>query len=393
MTTDNKPTKREKQDFLRFLTYSVCFVALGVGVSSLGPILPLLSEQVGVTLGQISFVFTVQNLGYLIGSAGGGRLFDRFNGHRLMVLALLLMIGMLLLIPLMGWFQILLTVMFFFGLGLGMVDIGGNLNLIWLYRSRVTPYMNVLHFSFGFGGILAPIIIAQVLGLTGGSLIWAMWTLVIFSLPALFGLLLQKSPEPTLDKGSQTKEISGVRRLIFLVVLLFFLSVGVQSGFSGWIFTYVTEQAVADSSSAALMTSTFWGSMTLGRLLTVPVSKKVVPGKILLFNCSMTVVIIGLILIWPFQSWMMWIGAAGLGLATSSIFPTLMSFGESRMTMTGKITGLFLFGSSFGMMIVPMLLGQIFEIFSGYALMLTLFGISILGLLVMTLIYRVRPES
>ena len=383
-------TNKKSEEKLKFLTYAVCFVALGTGVAAIGPILPLLADNVGVSIAQISFVFTAQNLGNLIGSVGGGRLFDRFKSHRLMVLALLLVITTLVLIPLIGWFSILLLVLFFFGLGLGTVDVGGNLNLVWTFKSRVTPYMNALHFSFGLGGIVAPLIISIVMGWTGGSLNWALWSLVIFSLPGLAGLALLRSPENSSGEPQQGQANPEDRKLIVLLILLFFLTVGIQSGYSGWIFTYVTELQIADSAAAAMMTSIFWGSLTLGRLLTVPVAKKVPPGKIVLGNCLMTLLVLGLILIWPVQVWMMWVGAAGLGLATSSIFPTLISFAEARMVMTGKVTSLFFLGSSLGMMLLPMLLGQIFEFVSGFAMMLTLFITSFFALLFMIGIYSGR---
>ncbi len=383
-------TNKKSEEKLKFLTYAVCFVALGAGVAAIGPILPLLADNVGVSIAQISFVFTAQNLGNLIGSVGGGRLFDRFKSHRLMVLALLLVIATLVLIPLIGWFSILLLVLFFFGLGLGTVDVGGNLNLVWTFKSRVTPYMNALHFSFGLGGIVAPLIISIVMGWTRGSLNWALWSLVIFSLPGLAGLALLRSPENSSGEPQQGQANPEDRKLIVLLILLFFLTVGIQSGYSGWIFTYVTELQIADSAAAAMITSIFWGSLTLGRLLTVPVAKKVPPGKIVLGNCLMTLLVLGLILIWPVQVWMMWVGTAGLGLATSSIFPTLISFAEARMVMTGKVTSLFFLGSSLGMMLLPMLLGQIFEFVSGFAMMLTLFITSFLALLFMIGIYSGR---
>ncbi len=78
---------REPQEFIKFLTYSFSYIALGVGVTSLGPLLPLLSANVGVSIGQINFIFTAQNIGYMIGSVIGGKLYDRIKSHRLMVAA------------------------------------------------------------------------------------------------------------------------------------------------------------------------------------------------------------------------------------------------------------------------------------------------------------------
>jgi len=289
MKNNREVSIADPKEFQKFLTYAICFVSLGVGVASIGPILPFLANNVGVSLGQISFVFTAQNLGYLIGSVGGGRLFDRVKSHHLMILSLGLMVVMGLLIPLVSWFYLLLVVLFFFGLGLGTMDVGGNLNLVWIFESRVSPYMNALHFSFGVGGFLAPIIISLMLGWTEGNLTYALWTLFILFLPGFIGLILLKSPENVAKKADHGENLIVNFRMVGLMVLIFFLSVGVQSGFGGWIFTYVSELQIADVAAAALMTSIYWGALTLGRLVAIPVSKKVAPAWMLLFNCGMAV--------------------------------------------------------------------------------------------------------
>jgi len=82
-----------------------------------------------------------------------------------------------------------------------------------------------------------------------------------------------------------------------------------------------------------------------------------------------------------------------LGLATATIFPTLMAFAEARMTMTGRITGLFFLGSGLGMMVLPMLLGQIFEYLGGYLMMLTLFALAALALVIMIFLNKNRFQE
>jgi hypothetical protein len=64
--------EKSHRDLYYFVTYGICFIALGLGMSALGPMLPYLANQVGVTFAQISFLFTSSSLGYLLGSAGGG---------------------------------------------------------------------------------------------------------------------------------------------------------------------------------------------------------------------------------------------------------------------------------------------------------------------------------
>ncbi len=68
-----------------------------------------------------------------------------------MSLALILMIVSAILAPLMTNFYLLLLVFLFFGFGNGLVDVGGNVNLLWVFQSRVGPYMTPSTFSLGWG--------------------------------------------------------------------------------------------------------------------------------------------------------------------------------------------------------------------------------------------------
>jgi fucose permease len=90
-------------------------------------------------------------------------------------------------------------------------------------------------------------------------------------------------------------------------------------------------------------------------------------------------------MIWPTSPTIIWIVSAGLGLSLASVFPTLLALGETRMKVTGAVTGLFFLGSSLGGTVFPTLLGQIFEYLGGYPLVLTLFGLACAGLLVLVL--------
>lgn len=375
--------KKPNKEIYYFLAYSICFIALGLGLSAIGPLLPYMADNVGVSLARISFVFTAGSLGYMVGSAGGGRLYDRFNGHKLMLLAVFFQIISLILIPITGSFLILLVVMFLSGLGGGMIDVGGNVNLLWVFQSRVGPYMNGLHFSFGVGAFLSPIIVHNVMRWSGGQLTWPFWSLAILSIPSFVGLWFLSSPKnPEIEVSNQTPKAVNTR-LVILIVLLFFLYCGVEGGFGGWIFTYATILNIASETGASYMNSFFWGALTLGRLISVPLARKIAPSRLLISNFCFAIVFIGLIILFPAQTLFLWIGSIGLGLSLSSIFPTLMSLAESRMKITGAVTGYFFLGVSLGGMLIPMLLGQIFEYIGNYQIMTALFILLGLGLAVL----------
>jgi FHS family Na+ dependent glucose MFS transporter 1 len=378
--------QQRRREFGTFLAYGSCFIALGLSMSVVGPTLPALAENVGVSLAQISFIFTSSSLGYMMGSSVGGRLYDRFKGHRIMMIALGLMVIAGAFVPLLSSFYGLLVVVFLFGLGQGFVDIGANVNLLWIFQSRVGPYMNALHFFFGLGAFLSPIIVTNVMRITGGAITWPYWVLGVLYLPGLVGLMIFPSPEnPEKETGRDLPQKVNYK-LVVPMVVLFFLYVGVESSFGGWIFTYATTTGIAGESGASYLNALYWGALMAGRLLTVPLSRKIKPSKILVGNYILMVLFLLMILIWPRNPVMVWIASIGLGFAVSSVFPTLLSLAETRMKVTGAVTGLFFFGTSLAGMIVPMLLGQIFEFAGGYQAMQTLFIGACLGLVVLIVV-------
>ena len=84
---------------LQTAAYFGVMVSLGLANAALGPTLPRLAEQIGVTIGAISILFSARSLGYLCGSLLSGRLYDRLPGHPVMAAAALLLSAMLLLVP------------------------------------------------------------------------------------------------------------------------------------------------------------------------------------------------------------------------------------------------------------------------------------------------------
>ena len=355
-------------------------------MAQLGVLLPYMANSLEVSLGQISFLFTAASLGYMTGSTGGGRLYDHFKGHHLMIFGLFLMVLMGIIIPLIPWFYLLLPVIFIYGIGQGMVDIGGNVNLLWIFQERTGPFMNALHFSFGFGAFLSPIIIAKTLELTNGALTWTYWILAVLYLPGIVALCLLKSPENP-ESGSDDQEDQPINyRLVILITVLFLLYVGVEVGFSGWIFTYATDLNIVNETKGSLITAIFWGALTIGRLVSIFLAKKIKSASLLMGNFVLAILFLGVLLIWPKQSLALWIGSAGLGLSLSSIFPTLMSLAETRMKITGKVTGMFFLGTSMAGIIIPTILGQIYEYIGSYELILSIFIEAFLGFLFLILV-------
>jgi FHS family Na+ dependent glucose MFS transporter 1 len=171
--------------------------------------------------------------------------------------------------------------------------------------------------------------------------------------------------------------------------------VGAEVGFAGWISTYTVELNIAGETVADLLTSAFWGALTLGRLLAIPIATRVRPRYILLGDLLGCLVSVGLMVIWPGSLAAVWLGALGLGLSMASIFPTTILLAERRMTVTGQVTGWFFVGASAGGMCLPWLIGQLFESIGPQVVMITLLVDLILnlGILLILLAYSTPTEA
>ncbi|MFW6139595.1 MAG: MFS transporter, partial [Spirochaetota bacterium] len=174
-------------------TYYAGLLCLGLVVSVLGPSLPGLARNTGTSLSEISFLFTSVSLGYLLGSLLGGRLFDRVPGHPLLSVSVFTMCAVMGAVPLISVFYLLAGVFFILGIAQAFLDVGTNTLLVWVHRDRVGPYMNGLHFFFGFGALLAPLLVGQSIRISQ-NIKWAYWVLALVMIPVAVVLLRFPSP-------------------------------------------------------------------------------------------------------------------------------------------------------------------------------------------------------
>jgi len=341
------------------IAYYAAFTALGMVLASLGPTLPYLADNLKTSLGQISFLFTGRSLGYLIGSLVGGRLYDRLPGHLVMAATLALMMAGMALVPAMPSVWALAAVLLGVGIAMGGTDVGANTLLVWLHDRRVGPYLNGLLFFAGVGGFIAPVIVAQVL-LSVGGVSWSYWVLAALILPALLAVALQSSP-PIRKEDDRGARIPVNYLLVGFFGAFFFLYVGAESTFGGWLYTYALEMDLADEAQAALMTSTFWVSLMLGRLAAIPIAARVSPRSIIFADLAGCVAALAAILTWRQSTLAVWGGTFLLGFCMASIIPTTLAFAGRRLNVTGRVTGWMFAGGSGGAMFIPWLVGQMFE--------------------------------
>jgi FHS family Na+ dependent glucose MFS transporter 1 len=347
-----RPAALAAGSFLSFAHFGLTFAALG-------PALPFLAEATSSSMAAVSAVFVAQNLGYMLGSFFGGRLYDRLPGSRLLSAAVGAMAPVLALIPLARSLTWLLAAVALLGVEQGVVDVGGNILVLWTPPQGRRIRMNALHLFFGAGAFLSPLILAQALRLTGG-IAWEYRSLAILAVPlALF--LLWLPPVRGRQASAAGGEGRGWALGVVLVSALIVLVVASEAGYSAWIYTYALARRLADTVSAAYLSSVFWGSFTAGRLAATLLSARLRPFPVILAGLVGCLAGAAVLLLWPDRPAALWAATAVFGFFNAPLFAGIFNLAGDTMTLTGRITGLFLVGTSLGGMFLPWLIGQLFE--------------------------------
>jgi MFS transporter, FHS family, Na+ dependent glucose transporter 1 len=344
------------------ISYFISFVALGLAMTSLGPTLPGLAKQTGVDFGDISYLLTVRSFGFLLGSLFGGRFYDRLRGNSVMAVMLLAMSVTMALMPIIPMLSVLLGLLLLLGIAEGAVGVGGNALLVWVHQSRVPPFMTALHFFYGVGCTLAPMIIASTLKLQNSATI-SFFILAGLMLPAAVFVGLVPSPKNQQLVTEQSSAEPIQYKLVLLIAFLLCLDIGVEVGYGNLIAGYVVTMNLGSEGEAANVTAWFWGALTAGRLLGVPIAYRLRPRTILLADLIGCLLSLSLAISYSTSLTAISIASTCLGLSLASVYPTALAFAGRRIKITGQVTGFLLVGGSVGGIIIPFLFGRMFNSF------------------------------
>ena len=324
-----------------------------------GPTLPRLAENTHTGIGDIGFLLAARSLGCVLGSYLSGKLYDRLSGHWILLGILVTLGGMVALVPVIPMLWLLMLILLVLGMTEGSLDVGGNVLLLWVRGAKVGPYINGLHFFLGVGAFISPIIVVQVV-LVSSDITWAYYLFALLTLPAIPWLLRLPSPKAQLASKSAPKVEIEILPVV-LIMLLFAAYVGAEMGFGDWIYTYPINQQLGAAATAAYQTSAFWGALTMGRLLGVPLSTSFSPRALLLADLVRSLISVAIFLLWSGSLLACWLGTIGLGLSMASAFAMILAFAGREMKITGGITGWFFVGVGLGGMSLPWLLGRLLD--------------------------------
>jgi MFS transporter, FHS family, glucose/mannose:H+ symporter len=318
----------------------VGFVLTGIVNTMLGPMLPLLSNRWRLSDLQAGNLFVAQFLGSMVGVTASSLLVAWRGSRPVLVFGLLLMgLGSAALGPL-NWTHGLMS-LFTLGIGLGLTIPTTNLLISELHPQKRASALSWINLSWGLGAVVCPFIVAA-LRPSGRS--FYLFYGVALLLVLLAATLTQASffglPRPQ-DHGSTraTAEANWKSRYVPILGAIFFLYVGSEASFGGWIASYA-KRAIPGETSWVLTSSFFWASLLFGRSIAPALLRRV--PEIWLSRISLLVALLGMFTALAAR------GTIQLGLSTclagvglAPVFPiAIAALSHQFRAMASRVAGL-----------------------------------------------------
>ncbi|TPW16064.1 MAG: major facilitator superfamily protein [Acidimicrobiaceae bacterium] len=340
--------------------YMVAFVLLGMGLSIVGPALGHLRGRAGVGIGASGLLIGGQSLGYIVGSLIAGRFYDHGHGHRVMVRAGV--IGVAAVTAVSGLHQLwaLVVVFMIIGLVMAMVDVGGNTLVVWSQTpERVGSSLNALHLCFGIGALVTPLVVAASIAMTGGLMLVALVAAVVL-VPMAWRL--QRTEVPT-QRTAAHGELRGADsdRALVLVCVFFFVYVGAEATFAGWLHTYAAETGLGADGTASLLVSVFWAGFVLGRIIAVWLARVLASSTLLVASCLAATLGAAALGFGDGSAAVVWPTTALVGMLLGPQFATMMAYGDERLRLSGASTARIVASSGAGGLVLPVAVGLLLD--------------------------------
>jgi FHS family Na+ dependent glucose MFS transporter 1 len=318
------------------------FLLTGIVMTFLGPMLPILSARWSLSdSGAGALIFT-QFLSSMFGMLLSASLVER-QGYRLTLIigAVLMATGITLLAT--GPYSVGLLSICILGFGHGVTTPAGNLRTAEIDPARSASALNVINAVWGIGAMSSPFLIAFTQKAHRPSL-FLYGTAAALTLLLLALAFSRFSPDTRVHVSRSSGTTSfWASPMLPVICLLFFIYVGTETSFGGWVATYAHRVVPSERTFWAVTPSFYWGSLLAGRTLAA-LALRFKPA-VTIARIGLTLALLGgLALVSAHSIGLIIVGAVLAGLGLASIFPISVSllpvwFGDSARRASGAVFG------------------------------------------------------
>ncbi|PVH92737.1 MFS general substrate transporter [Periconia macrospinosa] len=279
------------------------FAILGIFTASTGVMLPPLTKHYSLTDIQVSTLFLVIPLGYILSASANSLVHYKFGQRGVAVLGPLLQIVSAVVVALHPrQFAFLVVGWGIMSMGAGLID-GSWCTFAAGMGDKANRVSGLLHGSFSVGAATGPFVMA---GLMAKGIDWWIWYWIMVGMSALQLIILviafrhsdasayqQASPSPSSSILTPPTKPASSRAMfahpaLWISALYFLTYVGNETAISGWIVSFMTRARHATPYLSNISSSGYWGGMAVGRLVLGPVTDRIGArtGALVYLSCA-----------------------------------------------------------------------------------------------------------
>jgi fucose permease len=246
--------------------------------------LPALSARWSLNYSQAGSLFTAQFLASTVGVAVSGILVSRRGFQFALNVGLLVMAAGVAGLSVGSHLWGLISIAAY-GSGLGLAVPAANLLVAEVNPQRRSAALNLLNFSWSVGAVACPFLVAG--AAKSNRVATLMFAVAGVLLLVMLGIASMSSRvvEPVLTgSDNMTAKINWGTRSLFVLSALFFLYVGTENAFGGWIASYAKSLGSMPLARSVMMPSFFYFALLVGRWIAPLLLRKIEEVKLARFG-------------------------------------------------------------------------------------------------------------
>jgi fucose permease len=330
----------------------------GMIAAMLGTILPELSDRFQLTPRQNGTIALAQAIGLIVASLAVGPLLDDEGKKAGLILGLAFISLALFVLPRSPGFSSIVVLLFFLGVGGGIVVTGANALISDVGEAHRATTLNMVNLFFGLGGLATPFVSAHLFNRNWVRLCYSVACLTVITLavqamthmppPAGAGRFILADAGPVLG-----------RPLLFLLGVFLFLYISCEVGVWNWLTRHLIAQGIPESSALNILSLGFALGLLIGRVGVAPILIHVSAIAVLLV-ASVAMAVTTFLMLRTNRTVPAFALVFLAGLSMAPVFPTTLAIvGDAFPRMTSTAIGIVITCGWTGLAVSSRLIGTI----------------------------------
>ncbi len=320
-----------------------------------------LSSTLGFTDAQNGTIALAQAIGLIIASVSVGPLIDTKGKKTALLIGFGLICASLYALSFTGKdYTLVIVCLAVLGFGGGIVVTGANVLVSDVSESRRGSTLNLMNLFFGLGGLMTPLITANILS---NDAIRMCFVAAVLATVVWIVNAITPMPKPTGERGFKSSELNLIvgRPVLWVLALFLFLYVACEVGVWNSLANYLMKQGIDETKARNILALGFALGLLIGRVVVSRILIKVSSATVTLFSSALMAVTT-FAMLQTADPTLAWVAVFCAGMAMAPVFPTTLAMvGDAFPRMTATAMGIVITCGWIGLAVSSRIIGSIAE--------------------------------